>query len=215
MKKKLYLIIAIIAVIASIICLCIFRAEPPIDADIIQGASAETGFISEKIIGNPDEAKLIIYEYADFSCTHCAEWNEKINALIDQYAGKIALVYRSYDLGGSKTGPIAARAATAAHIQGYFKAYKDLLFRNQAEWYYKNSYELTGLLIDYFKKASNNSGDIDKFKSDMESDTVKKRLKFEQRLGKSINLTGTPTFRINGETIPVDKLIETVTNSVQ
>ena len=214
MKKKILIGAAIVAAIVGIICLAIFKTEPPINADTIHDASEETGFIGEKIIGNPDEAKLTIYEYADFGCSHCAEWNRKINELISKYDGQIALVYRSYDIGQFKNSPVAARAATAAQIQGYFKEYKDLLFTNQTEWYYEDSEELNETLVEYFKEASNNSGDVDKFKSDMKSDAVKKRLKFEQRLGKAINLAGTPTFRIDGETIPISELVETIEKKV-
>lgn len=210
MKKKILIGAAIVAVIIGIICLAVFKTEPPINADTIHDASEETGFIGEKIIGNPDEAKLIIYEYADFGCSHCAEWNRKINELISKYDGQIALIYRSYDIGQFKNSPVAARAATAAQIQGYFKEYKDLLFANQTEWYYENSEELNETLAEYFKEASNNSGDVDKFKSDMKSDAVKKRLKFEQRLGKAVDLAGTPTFRIDGETINLSELEKTI-----
>ena len=207
MKKKILIGAWVVAAIVGIICLAIFK--PPINADTIHDASEETGFIGEKIIGNPNEAKLTIYEYADFGCSHCAEWNKKINELISKYDGQIALVYRSYDL-GFKNGPAAARAATAAQLQGYFKEYKDLLFTNQTEWYYEESEELNETLVEYFKEASNNSGDVDKFKSDMKSDAVKKRLKFEQRLGRAINLAGTPTFRIDGETVQLGELVEKI-----
>lgn len=214
MKKKIIAGAAIIAIIVGTICLCIFKTEPPINTDTIQAASEETGFIGEKIIGNPNTAKLTIYEYADFGCSHCAEWNEKINDLINKYGEQIALVYRNYDIGQFKNSPAAARAATAAQIQGYFKEYKDLLFNNQTEWYYKDDEELNKALIEYFKRASNNSGDVDKFKSDMKSDAVKKRLKFEQRLGKAIHLAGTPTFRIDGKTIQISELLEMIEKRV-
>ena len=214
MKKKILIGAAIVAVIVGIICLAIFKTEPPINADTIHDASEETGFIGEKIIGNPSEAKLTIYEYADFGCSHCAEWNRKINELISKYDGQIALVYRSHDIGQFKNSPVVARAATAAQVQGYFREYKDLLFTNQTEWYYEDSEELNETLVEYFKEASNNSGDVDKFKSDMKSDAVKRRLKFEQRLGKAINLAGTPTFRIDGETIPIGELVETIKKKV-
>ena len=87
---------------------------------------------------------------------------------------------------------------------------KDLIFANQAEWYYAEETELNNLLVEYFQKASNGSGDIYKFKEDMRSEQVQTRLNFEQNLGKQAGLTGTPTFRINGQSINLDKLIETI-----
>ena len=211
--KKGLIISAIVAVIVGIIYLAIPKNDHPVNADSIIEASEETGMIGEKIVGNPNEAVLIIYEYADFGCSHCAEWNKKINDLLKEYDGKIALIFRSYNL-GFKNSALSARAATAAQIQGYFKEYKDLLFTNQAEWYYEEGAKLNELFVNYFKEASNNKGDVNKFQEDMKSDAVKKRLKFEQKLGKAVNLAGTPTFRINGEAVALSDLINTIEHSV-
>ena len=206
--------LAIIAVVVGIICLAIFKTESPINADTIRDASEETGFIGEKIIGNSDEAKLIIYEYADFGCSHCAEWNRKVNELMKKYEGKIALVFRVYNLGLFKNSSMAARAATAAQVQGYFKEYKDLLFANQAEWLYAEGAALNELLVDYFEGASGGAGDVEKFRKDMKGDAVKTRLEFEQGMGKRVGLAGTPTFRIDGETIEPSELIRVIERRV-
>lgn len=214
-STKIIIAAATIAAIICAICLIVPKAEPPLDVDKIYEPSEETGFIAEKVIGNPEEAKLIIYEYADYACSHCADWNQIINNLIEKHDGKIAVVFRGYDLGlknslGFRNGTAAARAATAAQIQGYFKEMKDLLFSNQAEWFNAKETELNGLFSGYFKQASNGSGDIDKFIEDMASDSVETRLEFEQNLGKKAGLTGTPTFRINDRTIDLDKLVDTI-----
>ena len=211
--KKGLIISAIVAVIVGIIYLAIPKNDHPINADSIIEASEETGMIGEKIVGNPNEAVLIIYEYADFGCSHCAEWNKKINDLLKEYDGKIALIFRSYNL-GFKNSALSAHAATAAQIQGYFKEYKDLLFTNQAEWYYEEGAKLNELFVNYFKEASNNKGDVNKFQEDMKSNAVKKRLKFEQKLGKAVNLAGTPTFRIDGEAVALSDLINTIEHLV-
>lgn len=213
MKKKIVFIV--IAVAAAVVgAICFFNGRVVDTADAIYPASEETGGIAEKVIGDPDTASVVLYEYADFGCSHCADWNKTINELLEKYEGKIALVFRNYDL-GFKNGPAAARAATAAHIQGYFKEYKDLLFANQAEWYYGSASELEELFVEYFNEVSDGKGDINKFKEDMKSDAVKKRLKFEQKMGKKANLHGTPLFRIDGEQIDLGKLVETIENKLK
>lgn len=212
MKKIIISILIIIAV--SAICFFGSRNNTANTVDSIFEASAETGWIAEKIIGDADRANVVIYEYADYGCSHCADWNKTINKLIDEYNGKIAVVFRSYDL-GFKNGSAAARAATAAQLQGYFKEYKDLLFANQAEWIYEDKSNLDELFAQYFAKASDNAGDLEKFKADIASDAVKKRLDFENELGKKINLRGTPLFRIDGKTIPLADLIKTIEEMVR
>ena len=109
---------------------------------------------------------------------------------------------------------MAARAATAAQIQGYWKEYKDMLFANQTEWVYAEGGELSGLLIEYFEAASDGAGDLEKFENDMSSDVVKKRLDFEQSMGKKVNLRGTPLFRIDGENVSPDNLIRTIEEKI-
>ncbi len=212
MKKGIIIGALIFAAVVGIVCLANFRTDQyaNMNPDSIIEPSETTGFIGEKTVGNPDDAKIVIYEYADFGCSHCADWNRKINILIEKYDGKIALVFRSYDIGQFKNSLKAASAATAAQIQGYFKEYKDLLYSNQSEWLYEDGADLTEILSNYFEEASKGAGDLDKFKEDIKSDSVRTRLKFEQNMGKKVDLAGTPTFRIDGETISLSELIDTI-----
>ena len=212
MKKGITIGALIIAAVVGVVYLANFRNDPyaNMNPDSIIESSETTGFIGEKTVGDPDNAKIVIYEYADFGCSHCADWNRKINNLIEKYDGKIALIFRSYDIGQFKNSLKAASAATAAQIQGYFKEYKDLLYSNQSEWFYEDGADLTEILSNYFEEASKGAGDLDKFKEDIKSDSVRTRLKFEQNMGKKVDLAGTPTFRIDGETISLSELIDTI-----
>lgn len=205
------IIIAVIGIIfIGAICFVGFKnSETGVSADTVLNATEESGWISEKMIGDTDVAKVVIFEYADFGCGHCAEQNKVINELVRKYNGEVAVVFRSYDL-GFQNGAVAARAATAAQIQGYFEEYKNLLFDNQVEWLYESGDKLDGLWTSYFEQASGGDGDVDKFREDMKSDAVKKRLEFEQKLGKEVNLRGTPLFRINGENVSSSELAEEV-----
>ena len=203
----------VVAMIGGVICFAGIKAGEKNDGienvDMVLQTSEESGWIGEKVIGDVDKAKLVIYEYADFGCSHCAEQNRKVNDLMRKHDGEIVVVFRAYDL-GFQNGAFAARAATAAQLQGIFGEYKDLLFNNQAEWFYEKGDKLTELFIKYFEEASSGAGDVQKFKEDMRSEAVKKRLAFEQKLGKKVNLRGTPLFRINGENVPNGELIERV-----
>ena len=219
MKNKFLLIFGILTLVAAGVLIALKVNDNPSDnqdisPDSITEVSAQTGGISEKITGDPDQAKVVVYEYMDFSCAHCASWNVRINELLKEYGEKLAVVFRYYNLNLTKNSLVAARAATAAQLQGYFKEYKDLLFTNQSEWGYVGSEKLENLLADYFTQASNGTGDLEKFKNDLNSSAVKKRLDYEQNMGKKVNLEGTPLFRINGETVPLDTLLDTIKNAL-
>ena len=210
MKRILSIIaVLLLAVVGLIIIINSTGSDDGISPDSIIESSEQTGNIPEKIIGNPEEAKLVVYEYADYGCPHCADWNRQMNELVKKYDGKLAIVFRGYNI-GFQNGLAAAYAATAAQIQGYWKEYKDLLFANQSEWINAEKKDANDLFVEYFKQASNGTGDIEKFKDDMNSSSVKKRLDFEQKMGKKVNLQGTPLFRINDENVSVGDLVKTI-----
>ena len=212
MKKIIIAIIGIIFI--GVIYFVGFKnSETGVSAGTVLNATEESGWIGEKMIGDTDVAKVVIFEYADFGCGHCAEQNKVINELVRKYNGEVAVVFRSYDL-GFQNGAVAARAATAAQTQGFFEEYKDLLFSNQAEWMYTKNEELDMLWASYFEQASGGKGDVTKFQEDMKSDAVKKRLMFEQKMGNKVKLRGTPLFRINGENVAPGELAEKVTKMV-
>ena len=214
MKRILSIIgILVLAIVGLIIIINSTISDDGVSPDSIVEPSEQTGNIPEKIIGNPDTAELIIYEYADYGCSHCADWNRKMNELVEKYDGKLAVVFRGYNL-GFQNGLGAAHAATAAQIQGFWKEYKDLLFANQSEWIYAEKKDANDLFVEYFKQVSNDAGDTEKFKKDMNSSDVKKRLDFEHKMGKKVNLQGTPLFRINGESVPIGDLVETIENLI-
>lgn len=211
MKKQIIITIAIIISFVGLLFLLVNRdlSSNPSAADTIHAASAETGNIPEKIIGDPNTAKVILYEYADYGCSHCADWNTEVNKLLEKYGNDLALVYRGYNL-GFQNGPAAARAATAAQLQGYWKEYKDLLFANQAEWAYTEASKLEDLFVSYFNTASNGQGDAEQFRADLTSSAVATKNAFEHRLGEMLKLSGTPLFRIDGKTIPLSNLVSTI-----
>lgn len=210
--KRFFLILTIVAAIfvGALISLKILHPENSTnEADFIHEATAETGNIPEKIVGDPSTAKVILYEYADYGCSHCAEWNKTLNDLVKEHPDDLAIVFRAYDL-GYKNGRTVALAATAAQTLGYWKEYKDLLFLNQNEWFYASAAELEKLLTEYFLTASGGAGDTAKFLENMQSEAVKKRVDFENLMGEKVKLRGTPTFRIDGQTISPASLLNTI-----
>ncbi len=177
------------------------------DKDTVLPANDDSGSLPEKIEGDPDKAKVIIYEYADYACSHCAEFNSIINKIVKDSNGKVAVVFRNYLINYFKNNVIAASAATAADIQGYWAKYKDLLFEKQDVWYNLTGSELRDYLIELFNEASDGQGDTEKFDKDLNSESVARRVAFEFGIGAHIDeLTGTPYFRINGEAVAASDL---------
>lgn len=198
MKKALAVIGMIVAVLGGMALLIGLNLGENVDK--VYEASEDSGNIPEKVIGDASKAKVILYEYADYGCTHCAEWNEAIESYVDQFNGDLAVVFRAYDL-GYQNGHAVSLAATAAQLQGYWKEFKDIVFSTQEDWFYSSSSDLQTQLVEYFEQATDGEGDTAKFLADMKSNDVEKRVGFENKLGKKANIDGTPTFRLGGKAV--------------
>ena len=144
---------------------------------------------------------VYIFEYADFQCPGCATMNPRVNQAIEEMDGKLAIVYRNYLLSYHQNGTAAASAAEAAGLQGYYKEYSDALFSNQSEWEYLSGSERTATFEKYFTEVTKGQGDMDKFRKDIASNEVSKKLSFDMGIGKRIDIGGTPAFYVDGQLI--------------
>ena len=160
----------------------------------------DNGNIGDHVKGNPD-APVLIFEYADYQCQGCAGVNPRVNKLVEELDGKLAVVYRSFLLSYHKNATAAASAAEAAGLQGYWKQYANKLFTEQSEWYYASGSGRTELFNQYFAEVTNGEGDLDKFKKDIESEAVSKKISFDMGIGKRVDVSGTPAFFIDGQLI--------------
>lgn len=186
----------------------------PYDISKIIPPDANSGFIAEHIEGN-EAAPIIIYEYADYQCTHCAHWASVASQIAQDYSGQVAVVFRNYILSYSNNGVVVASAANAAAIQGYWKPYKDLLFADQNIWYDLKMPALQDKLEAYFLQASHNQGDVARFREDMKSEAVAKKVAFDFGLADKADLQATPTFYIGDTRVAPNELRTTVEARLQ
>lgn len=166
---------------------------------IIAG-NEDNGNIGDHVKGSAD-APVVIFEYADYQCSGCATANPRINRLVEEYDGKLAVVYRSFLLSYHQNGTAAASAAEAAGLQGYWEEYANMLFSNQSVWYSASGDTRTELFTDLFNTASEGKGDTAKFVDDMKSSEVKKKINFDMGLASYLDIPGTPSFFLDGERI--------------
>lgn len=163
-------------------------------------ATDNNGNIGDHVKGDPD-APVLIFEYADYQCPGCASINPRVNKVIEQLDGKLAVVYRSFLLSYHQNGTAAASAAEAAGLQGYWKEYADKLFSEQSEWESASATERSTLFNKYFEEVTDGKGDIDKFNEDIASEAVSKKINFDMGIGKRVEVEGTPAFYIDGQLI--------------
>lgn len=147
----------------------------------------------DHVLGS-ETASVTIFEYADFQCPACASYHPVVKQVLAQYPEDVRVVFRHFPLRTiHPNAEAASRAAEAAGLQGKFFEMHDLLFNNQARW--SNMPNPTSAFEEYALSLGLN---IDQFKNDTTSSEVKARVQADVESGISANVSGTPTFFING-----------------
>ena len=137
-------------------------------------------------------AKVTIVEFSDFQCGYCARAVELAHIVMEEYdEGEVRVVYRNFPIARHSEAAPAARAALAAHEQGRFWEYHDLLFAHQRE--------LSRELMESF--ATDLGLDMARFQSSWGGDETESALAHDVELFRSLGFNGTPSFVINGRTI--------------
>ena len=162
--------------------------------------SAENGNIGDHVRGN-SKSKVLVVEYADPQCPGCAQMMPIMNEVYKKYKDDVAFVYRHYPLSYHVNGKNSAIAVEAAGKQGYFWEMLTTVFSNQSAWQSLSGTSLVNKFVDLFKTASNNKGDVDKFKDALSDSDITKKIDFDSALGKEAQIGATPTIMINGKDI--------------
>lgn len=160
---------------------------------LTENANLKTLSSKDIVVGKPD-AKLTIYEYADFQCPACAAYNPIVNKLLQEYEGKVNLVYRFFPLKTiHKNSVIAGQAGYAAQKQGKFVEMKDMLFEKQKDWEAQSGDEVKVTFIAY---AGEIGMDKTKFEADMNSSEANKAVLAGEAEATGLGLNSTPSFFI-------------------
>ncbi len=159
----------------------------------------------DHVKGNPN-ADITIIEYSDFQCPACASYSSVVGQLVEDYGDQIAFVYRHYPLSSIHYNATAAGEATeAASLQGKFWEMHDKLFLNQRQW----SDLTSGNAKKEFVRYAGEIGlDIGQFETDLDSSSVRDRVRSDSQSALKSGLTGTPSFFVNGEKINNPRGIE-------
>lgn len=156
------------------------------------------GGIADIVIGSKN-AKVKIIEYADFQCSACAMTFPYIHDVVKEYGDDIAYIYRNYAIAYHKNATAAATAAYAANNQGYFEDFALVLFEKQDDWFYSEGEKRDKQFEDYFNQATGGNGDIEKYRADLKSQSIKDKIAVDRELAVRIKLNATPLIYINKE----------------
>ncbi len=142
-----------------------------------------------------ENASVVLEEYSDFGCPHCADFAETLSAISDNYikTGKIKVIFRNFVLSPATTP--AAKGAECALKQGSdaFWLYHDTVFANQSQGdviFSSSGLKDIAQQIGLDSKAFNTCLDTNQTLVDIQKDSQD---------GSAHNINSTPTLYFNGE----------------
>ncbi len=163
-----------------------------IDKDNSSFTSLAVDFIINiDTVGSPArgqaEAPVTMVIFTDFQCPYCIKLVPLLDQVMEQYKGKVKLVFKNMPLQFHEMAEPAARAALAANEQGKFWEFHDKLFA------------LPQLKPEALNAVATALGlDMARFNSDMQSPMIQQKLSKDMLDAQKAGVTGTPTLYING-----------------
>ena len=163
----------------------ITELEPPIQNISTKGSPSH---------GNTAAAVTVV-EFGDFQCYACGQMHPIVEQALKPYGDNVRFVFRHYPLSMHRQARMASEAALAAHAQGKFWEYSNLLFKNQR-----------ALDVPSLKKYAIEVGlDGPRFNKALDERQFAADVRRDIREGEihGVDIVGTPTYFINGKRLPV------------
>jgi len=136
----------------------------------------------------PPDAAVTIVEFSDFQCPYCAKAAAVVAEIRADYGDRVRFVFRQFPLEIHPEAHLAAQAALAAHAQGKFWPYHDLLFAHQ------NALSREAL-ASYAKQLKLDTRTFDRA---LAEGTYRERVEEDRGLGEKAFVRGTPTLFVDG-----------------
>lgn len=204
MKRYLpFVIVGAVALLTVGSGAMLYRAKRPAALTIPKNREKSGLDESTHIRGNP-RAPITLEEFGDFQCPPCGKLAPVITQIERDYGQGLRVIFHHLPLNVHAHARQAAFAAEAAGLQNRFWEMHDLLYREQALW--SKAPEVQALFTSYAGILGLN---IDRFKKDMESETVKSRVSSDEKRANELGVTNTPTVFINNNAVPPPSLNDT------
>jgi protein-disulfide isomerase len=143
--------------------------------------------VSKAYARGSENAPVVLVEFADYQCPYCQKVNPQIQQLKKEYGDSLTVIYKDFPLPMHHGSEKAAEASRCAGEQGKFWEYHDVLFYSKL------------LDVDALKEhARVLKLDGDRFDTCLDSGAETGAVKKDLDEAKSLGLTGTPSFFVNG-----------------
>lgn len=198
MKKDVYIITGILALIISGFLFAYMKFQKKEAPLPIESSEVDYKVDQQTLMGDgnpslgPIMAKVVVVEFLDPECEACRAFHPRVKKVLAEYDGKIRYLVRHMPYHHNSANAI--KALEAALEQGKYWELLDLLFEKQSEWGEKSTDQKELL----FKYAKSLGLDMNKFKTDFESEAFAARVEKDKADANRVGIRGTPSFFING-----------------
>lgn len=191
MSNEAKILTGIIALTVAIVIGAVFFLSKPVKPVVVDSSKLVK---EDSLKMSSDSAKLTIVEFGDYQCPACGLAHPGIKKAVSDFPGQVNFVFRHFPLSQHKNAEIAAWAVEAANLQGKVWEMHNRLYESQPEW--ENETDVLGV----FKKYALEFGlDVEKFSSDVNTETVKQKVRNDLTDGLALGVNSTPTLYFNSE----------------
>ena len=199
MRKDVYVLggTALLLVIATAVGAGIYlKSKKEADAKVAAAKPAQPTSVYVRPHSHtkgPSDAKVTIVEFLDPECETCRLMYPVVKHLLTEYDGKIRVVVRYMPF--HQNSMLAIAALEAAAEQGKYWELLEALFARQPEWgdHHHPKPDLIPVI------ARDVGLDMTRFDKDIQSTANKQKAEVDQADGRTLGVTGTPTFFVNGK----------------
>jgi protein-disulfide isomerase len=168
--------------------------------------SSKSDVVLSQHIKGKGTTNVTLVEYGDYQCPYCQQYEATVEAVIAKYGDQIKFQFRNFPISSAHPNAFAAaRAAEAADQQGKFWEMHDLLYATQNYQVWTRETDPNVTFQRYAKLIGLN---VAKFKTDFASSKVNNIINADLAEGTKLNVTGTPSFFLNGKKIEITNTIE-------
>jgi protein-disulfide isomerase len=151
----------------------------------------------------PADAPVKLEEFGDFECPPCGQFHPILKKMQEEFADKLRVTFRQFPIVTMHHHALAAASsAEAAGLQGKFWEMHHLLYDNQKTWH--EQFDVRPIFEGYAKQIGL---DVERFKRDINSDLVARRITEDGKRARSLNVSGTPTVFMNGREMAFEDII--------
>ncbi|SFR55577.1 Thioredoxin [Marinobacter daqiaonensis] len=205
-SRKVSVLIGLAFLLVAIVTGLYYLTRPPAPGSgELPQVSADTPSFPQELdrfgvsVG-PEDAKVVVREFADYQCPACARFAEAAQRLKEEYVepGKVRFVFFDLPLRQHNNAVPAAMAARCAGDQDQYWAMHDRLFAEQSAW------ETSDNPQQMFSEYAEDLGlDTRRFNRCMDSELHLEDIENSRQVAMQLKVASTPTVLVNN--IPLNR----------